>query len=176
VTATNAPAPPSRLGRIVATLIVMGLVGMWGYVVYLAFGPGRADPPDQLDDPGFAIAAEARCDRALDAIAELQPASQAPNATARADTLDAANAHLVDLLADLEAIRPNGEDGVIVGRWLVDWHTYVEDREAYAARLRDDEDARLLVSKKGRNQVTDYIDEFTKDNAMPACSTPSDAG
>ena len=176
MTAPTAPPRPSRVGRTLATVAVLLMVAMWGYVLYLAFGPGRADSPDQLDDPGFAVAAQVRCDQALDHIAELQPASQAPDATARAATLDEANADLADMLADLEAIRPDGEDGVLVGRWLVDWHTYLRDREDYADRLREDEDARLLVSPKKGQQVTEFLDQFAKDNDMPACSTPSDAG
>jgi hypothetical protein len=176
VTAPTARPRPSRLGRSLAVTAVLLMVAMWGYVVYLAFGPGRADPPDRLDDPGFAVAAQARCDQALDRIAALQPASQAPTAAARADVLDVANADLADMLADLEAIQPDGEDGVIVGRWLVDWHTYLADREDYADRLREDEEARLLVSPKKGQQVTEFLDAFAKDNDMPACSTPSDAG
>lgn len=175
-TRPDAPAPPSRVGRTLALVAVVLMVGMWGYVVYLAFGPGRADSPDRLDDPAFATAAQVRCDRALDLIAKLQPASQAPDATARADTLDEANADLADMLADLEAIRPGGDDGVLVGRWLVDWRTYLRDRQAYADDLREDEGARLLVSPKKGRQVTAFLDQFAKDNDMPACSTPSDAG
>lgn len=174
-TSTNAPAPPSRVGRALAIGAVLLLVGMWVYVLYLAFGPGRADSPDTLDDRRFPTAAQVRCDQALDHIAELQPASQAPDAVARAATLDVANVELADMLADLEAIRPDGEDGVLVGRWLDDWHTYLRDREAYADRLRVDEDARLLVSRKAGLQITEFLDQFAKDNDMPACSTPTDA-
>ena len=49
-------APRRRWGptRVVLTVIVIALVSMWGYVVYLAFGPGRQPPIDRLDDPAFA--------------------------------------------------------------------------------------------------------------------------
>lgn len=176
MTAPADPTSSSRFGKRLAVAAVVLMVGMWGYVVYLAFGPGRADSPDKLDDPGFAIAAQARCDQALDRIAQLQQAAQSPNATARADTLDQADAHLADMLADLEAIRPDGEDGVLVGRWLADWQVYLQDRVDYAERLRTDEDARLLVTRKENSQITEFLDQFAKDNDMPACSTPIDAG
>ena len=176
MTAPTAPASKSRLGKRLTVVAVVLMVGMWGYVVYLAFGPGRADSPDRLDDPGFAIAAQSRCDQALDRIAELQQAAQSPNAAARADTLDRADAHLADMLADLEAIQPEGEDGVLVGRWLEDWQVYLQDRVDYADRLRVDEDARLLVTRKKNSQITEFLDQFAKDNDMPACSTPIDAG
>jgi hypothetical protein len=166
----------SRLGRALVTIAVVGMVSMWVYVLYLAFGPGRADSPDRLDDPAFAVAAQARCDRALDRISELQPASEAPDARTRAGTLDEANDALADMLADLRAIVPGGEDGVLVGRWLTDWDTYLQDRRDYADALRRDPDARLLVSPKKGQQVTEFLDQFAKDNTMPACSTPGDAG
>lgn len=170
-----APPRPSRIGRVLVTIAIVGMVSMWGYVVYLAFGPGRADSPDKLDDPAFATAAQTACDQALDRIGQLPSASESPDAAARAITLTKANTYLVDMLADLEAIRPPGEDGVLVGRWLADWNTYLRDRQDYATALRTDPKARLYVTEKGRRQITEYLDQFAKDNDMPACSTPGDA-
>ena len=46
----------SRVGRVVVIVVVCALVSMWGYVLYLAFGPGRQPPIDRLDDPAFAEA------------------------------------------------------------------------------------------------------------------------
>lgn len=183
MTETTVPpaSPPdapqkSKLGRVLVTIAIVGMVSMWVYVLYLAFGPGRADSPDRLDDPGFAVAAQARCDRALDRVSHLQPASQSPDARTRAGTLDSANADLADMLSDLRVIVPAGEDGVLVTRWLDDWDIYLQDREDYADALRKDPDARLLVSPKKGHQITEFLDQFAKDNTMPACSTPGDAG
>ena len=54
--AVTAPtAPPSSVARSAARWPPWRcslMVAMWGYVLYLAFGPGRADSPDRLDDPG----------------------------------------------------------------------------------------------------------------------------
>lgn len=178
----SAPASPTaprrarRLAsRLVVAVVVLGLASLWGYVLYLALGPGRQDSPDKLDDPAFAVAAQARCDAALDLVAALLPASQTKDAATRGATLAEANVALAGMLEDLRGLVPAGEDGEIVGRWLDDWDTYLGDRESYARRLRTDPRARLLVSSKDGDQVTDYIDQFAKDNAMPACSTPADA-
>lgn len=173
--AATSPRRPSTIGKLLVTAIVIGLVSMWAYVMYLAIGPGRADSPDKLDDPAFAVQAQERCDAALDVVAELPPASESPDAATRADTLAAANDALADMLDELQEVVPTGEDGVIVEEWLADWHVYLGDREAYAEALLSDPKARLLVSPKRGNQITDYIDQFAKDNAMPACSTPADA-
>jgi hypothetical protein len=177
VTAPAAPQPTrrSRVGLVLATVAVVAMVSMWGYVLYLAFGPGRADPPDRLDHPTFAREAEARCSQALDAIAALPLAFEAETAEERAEVLDVANRHLARMLDDLGALAPPGEEGELVQRWLADWRTYLADREAYADDLRTDPDARLLVTAKGGDQITDYLDAFAQDNRMPACATPTDA-
>ena len=57
----NAPEQPrqrSRVGFVLASLVTLGLVAMWAYVLYLAIGPGRQSSPDRLSDPDFAPAAQ----------------------------------------------------------------------------------------------------------------------
>jgi hypothetical protein len=161
-------------GRTAIAVVVVGLVAMWAYVVYLAVGPGRADPLDRLDDPAFAAAAETRCAAALDAIDALPSAAEVATAAERADVLDRANAELDAMLDHLERIAPAGEDGQMVQRWLVDWRTYLEDREEYADRLRVDPGAQLLVTAKAGRHITRPIDGFAADNRMSSCATPPD--
>jgi hypothetical protein len=156
------------------TLLVVAMVSMWAYVLYLAFGPGRQPPPDRLDDPAFATAAEARCQIALTEVAALPRAVDAGSAANRADVVEEANESFAAMLDDLEALAPGGEDGDLVREWLADWHTYLDDRAAYAAAVRDDPEARLLVSPKNSQQITEYLDAFAADNRMPACATPLD--
>ena len=174
--------PRRRWGptRVVLTLVVIALVAMWGYVVYLAFGPGRQPPIDRLDDPAFAEAGEERCAEALDAVDELPVASEAPDAATRADVLDRADAVFAAMLDDLDGmvdLAPAGDQRRRATEWLADWRTYLGDRVAFADALRTDPDARLLVSEKEGEgqQITGWIDEFAKANRMPSCVTPTDA-
>lgn len=174
-------SPGRRWGptRVVLTVVVLLLVSMWGYVLFLAFGPGRQPPIDRLDDPAFAEAGEARCDEALAAVDDLPVASESASAAERADVVTAANAVFADMLDDLDAmvdLAPEGDQRRRATEWLADWRTYLGDREAFAEALRTDPGARLLVSEKdgeGR-QVTGWIDEFAKANRMPSCVTPTD--
>jgi hypothetical protein len=180
VTAPNPSDEPrrSRFWRGVLTIAVLGMVAMWVYVLYLAFGPGRAPSPDRLEDPAFATAAQARCREALDVVAELPAAQDTATAAERADVLDEANESFEDMLDDLTELGariPPGEDREIVSEWLADWRIYVDDRRDFADALRTDERSRLLVTAKGGQQITDYINEFAKDNQMPACGSPIDA-
>jgi hypothetical protein len=173
---TTEPAAVRRWtpGRVVAALLVVGMVAMWAYVLYLAFGPGRQPPPDRLDDPSFAAAAEVRCDEALDAVAALPRASETTTAAERATVVAEANQRFAEMLDDLDRLVPDGEDGEIVREWLADWRTYLDDREAFATALRRDPEARLLVSAKASDQITEHLDAFAADNHMPACATPLD--
>jgi hypothetical protein len=168
------PPRRSRLGRALIAVAVVGMVGLWGYVLYLAIGPGRQGPPDELEDPAFAIAAQARCREALGVVDQLPRAADTRSAGERADVIDEANDAFRAMLDDLEDATPAGEDGEIVGEWLADWRVYLDDREQYAAALRTDPEARFLVSPKAGQHITEYLDAFASDNDMPACSTPLD--
>lgn len=162
------------------TVVVLGLVSMWVYVLYLAFGPGRQPPADRLDDPAFAEAAEPVCAGAVADVEDLPVASEASSPAQRADVLDQANSIYSDMLVDLDDLRvlaPSGEERKRTSAWLADWDVLLADREAYAQALRQDPEARLLISEKpgtGRH-ITGWIDEFALANKMDDCVTPNDA-
>jgi hypothetical protein len=170
----------SRLGRTAVLIVVCALLSMWGYVLYLAFGPGRQPPIDRLDDPAFAEAAEQRCAATLEEVDRLPVASASQAAPERADVLARANAAyaaMLDDLDDLDTLAPAGDQRRRADEWLGDWRTYLGDREKYAEALRTDPDARLLVSAKAGEgqQITGWIDEFARANRMPSCVSPTDA-
>jgi hypothetical protein len=176
VTAPASDAPPKtwRASRVLVTVAVVIMVAMWGYVLYLAFGPGRQPPPDRLADPAFARLAQATCESAHREVRELPPAIEAETAEERAEIVDEANARFSAMIDEIEPLAPGGEDGEIVAAWIADWRTYLQDRSAYAAALRTDPQARLFVTARDREQVTEYIDAFAADNHMAACATPID--
>jgi hypothetical protein len=169
-------AAPTKVGRVLVRIAVVAMVGMWVYVLYLAFGPGRADPPEKLKDPRFARSAQSICNQTLDQVAKLPPAFASKTAADRAVVLTKANADFDHMLDRLDQIVPSGDDGTLTKEWLADWRTYLGDRQDFATALRTDPKARLLVSPKRGGQITDYLDAFAADNDMPACATPSDAG
>jgi hypothetical protein len=168
------PAERSTLGRRLATIAVVLMVAMWIYVLYLAFGPGRQPSPDRLGDPAFAEQAEATCHATNERVQALPRAEESHTATDRADVIDQANELYGGMLDDLATLVPGGDDGAITTAWLRDWRTYLGDRVDFARRLRTDADARLLVTPKQGDQITEFIDQFAKDNDMAACGTPAD--
>jgi hypothetical protein len=161
------------------TVVVASLVGMWIYVLYLAFVPGRQPPIDRLDNPAFAEAAQARCHKAVRAVDKLPNASQSKSPSDRADVVDRANRTFAAMLTDLDGmtrLAPPGDERLHTREWLADWRTLLNDREEYAKALRRDPGARMLFSAKpGTNQhISDWIDEFAKANHMADCITPLD--
>lgn len=175
------PGSPKRwsTGRFVIVGVVVGLVAMWGYVLFLAFGPGRQPPIDRLDDPAFAQAAEDRCAEAVAATEELPPANEPDTAAERAQIVSQANGILAVMLEDLDelaTLAPEGGQRQRVSEWLADWGILLADRQSYAEALRTDPSARLLVSEKGDTgrHITGWIDEFAAANRMPSCATPTD--
>lgn len=182
VDADDSPPKPGRRfrpARVVLVAVCLAMVAMWGYVVFLAFGPGRQPPVDRLDNPDFAQAAEPRCADAVAEVTELPSASESDTPEARADVVEEANAVFAAMLADLEELTdlaPPGDQQVRAQQWLDDWHTFLDDRAEYAEALRSDPEARMLVSEKegtGRH-VTIWIDEFANANRMPSCASPTD--
>ena len=172
----TAPLPAPRRRSPLRTVIIVAvalLVAMWVYVLVLAIR-GREDPPDRLEDRTFPAAAQARCDEALYAVDALPKAAETSSAAERADVIDQANAIFAEMLDDLEAMAPAGEEGEIVAAWLADWRAYLKDRAEFAERLREDPTAQLLVTARLGEQVTEYMDVFAADNDMPACATPID--
>ncbi len=160
--------------RIATAVVIVGLVALWAYVLYLAIGPGRREPPDTLDDPRFGQAAEIRCQAALDEVAALPAASGSPSPLERAEVIDEATDVFDEMIIDLRGLTPGGEDGELVTLWLADWETYLEDRREHAEALRQGEDRRFRVTARENEQITEYIDAFAADNDMPACGSPLD--
>jgi len=181
MTGPTIDAPSRRRVNPFAAAIVVGLLVMWGYVVYLAFFVGRADSPDKIDEVMFVTEAEARCAEALSFVETLPlPETQAGDPVGRADTVESATAEFDDMAGDLRVLADrlvaDPESADIVGLWLNDWDTVVADRFDYASRLRVDPEARLLVTPgpNGR-QVSLQVDEFAGTNDMPSCKHPLDA-
>jgi len=172
----------SRFGRATIAVVVLSMLAMWGYVLYLAFGPGRQPPIDRLDDPAFAEAGELLCAAAVADVDELPNAGASATADERATVVDQADAVYATMLDDLAVQArtqvPAGDERDRAEAWIGDWRVYLDDRAAYAEALREDPDARMLVSEKpgeGR-QITGWIDEFALANRMPSCATPTDVG
>jgi len=166
-----------RTSRILAAGVMVCIAALW---VYTLWGPTKKTAPGLLADPSWAAAAQVTCTRAAAAIEALPPAYSAPDAPARAEVIATASRALRVMLDDLEASAPAAglsNDGRMINEWLVDWTTYMGDRDRYVEALEGDPDARFYVTEKVEGQqITKPIDFFATHNDMPNCVTPGDLG
>lgn len=185
VTETPSPATTdTRRGfhRIGVLLVVASFVGIWGYIMWLTFVEGRAEPHDRLEDTRYAEAAEETCAESASRFAALPLASEVDSPEERADLLDQGSDELDVMVGRLEGlVAPSiPEEARAVERWLDDYRTYVRDRRAYAAAQRDPSHPRydqpFLVTDRGGFQVDVLIEDFAHVNRMESCEPPDDVG
>ena len=152
---------------------------MWGYVLYLAFGPGRQPPIDRLDDPRSwrrpRSAAPGRWRRSTGC---RWPALA--HAAERANVLARANGGYAAMLDELTTARPWCLPGTSADPPTSGWATGGPTSAIARVRRRpaapNREPACSVSAKPGEGQqITGWIDEFAKANRMPSCVSPTDA-
>lgn len=168
-----------RRSTVWRTLAVIAALAMFLFWLWIFTGGPRKANPDRLDDRAFVERAEARCDRLLTDLEDVQAASEADSATERAAALDRANVLVMAMVDDLEADAPlSGDDRKSLDGWFQDWNAYLDDRRTYADALRVDPDAQLRITENTelRDGVDKTIEIFADVNDMPSCATPGDVG
>jgi hypothetical protein len=170
---SDAPARRITVGRVVIVAVLLALALMW---IYALSGAAKEDPPDQLDDPSFPEAAEARCADAVAVIDDLPPAQDVATPEERAPIVATATDGLDAMVDDLEAEAESleGRDAEITAEWIADWRTYLEDRRDHEAELEGGSTEPFEVTPRGNRQITVTMDNFATVNDMESCATPLD--
>jgi len=182
---TSATEPSDRrvgLRRLGVIAVVVSFVGIWGYVMYLTFFEGRAEPRDRMSDTRFTAAAEETCAESIPFFESLPFANEVDTPAERADLLDEASDELEVMVTRLEGLVPpsDADEAVAVERWLDDYRTFIQDRREYADAQRDPGSDRydqpFAVTDRGGFQIDVLIDDFALINDMDSCETPDDVG
>lgn len=182
---SSATEPSDRrmgLRRLGVIAVVVSFVGIWGYVMYLTFFEGRAEPRDRMADTRFTAAAEETCAESNDFFEQLPFANEVDSPAERADLLDEATDELEVMVTRLEGLVPprDADEAVAVERWLDDYRTFLQDRREYADAQRDPSSDRydqpFAVTDRGGFQIDVLIDDFALINDMDSCETPDDVG
>lgn len=144
----------------------------------------RADPDiaeASIDDRTaieFMVNAENLCRQMIVDIADLPSARSTETFAARADAIDDGTDIIKRTLADIGAFpRPSaGEDASISQAWLDDYGIFVDNRRAYADRLRSGDDGPITLSASSSEavRVTTLLTTFAEVNSMYACIPPGD--
>jgi len=163
-----------RPSRILGGIVIVGSFALW---IYAFSGAARRDPPNRLDSPEFATAAESICAPVIAAIDQLPRAETARTAAERAGVIEQATSLLDPMVDTLSGeISGSDRDRGILTEWLDDWDLYLRARRDYATNLRLDPTSRFLLPIKGPRAVSASIENLAIVNDMPSCGNPGDVG
>lgn len=159
-------------------MIIALIAATFSVWIYAFSGAARRDPPDLLDQPAFAAAAEEVCAAAYAELDEMPGALDATNGPDRSRQVLASTDRLGVMVDELEALATGSErDQQIIGAWLEDWRTLLGDRYRYADAVADDPAAMYVITDTGINELLDRrITRLANTNAMPSCTAPGDLG
>lgn len=155
-----------------SAFIAMALFWAWAFA-----NANSVEHADRFEDPAFVERAQKVCTVHKTLIEELPLASGAKTPQERAVLIDAATDHLRNMVAELREIEePNDAKArEIWPQFLSDYDTYIQDRDAWSAKLKEGLDERFILSPGVTGKrVTDLLTNFAEVNDMRACSPSHD--
>jgi hypothetical protein len=183
VSEARAPAPerPGSRGRLVARIaLVVGLLcfaAFWTWALFFA----SKEPVNRIGDRAWAARAEAICvaaDRQRLRLADFRTMEDADTAMVheRADIVDRATDIIEQMLDDVVAGTPSDAKGQdLVPQWEADYRTYIADRRAFTADLRDSgENLPFYETQVSGIPISEKLEVFAADNKMATCAPPRD--
>jgi len=133
---------------------------------------------EQLAALHFVTEADAICAQTQALIDDLPSAAGAETLDDRAELVEIGTAHLEDMIAGLNRVDlpMEANERNISAEWLVDYDRFLDDRWAYAERLRNGDDGPFTVSAKADagKRLSDYVVNFAEVNGMWNCVPPGD--
>lgn len=165
-----------RIGRWAALAAVLAGAAFWTWALFFA----SKESINRIEDRAWAERAESICVAARDEREALADYREMANADAvmlaeRADVVERATDIVTDALDEVVAVAPDDEKGrAIVPLWEADYRQYLEDRRAYAERLRRGETVAFSETAVEGIPISERIERFAVDNDMPTCAPPTD--
>ncbi|WP_040490934.1 hypothetical protein [Ilumatobacter nonamiensis] len=160
--------------RGVTPLRVLGFIGAVAFVSFWFWALFLIDKTavNKIDDQEWTARAEQICEPVEVELRRLD-LERTADLDGRADLVDRSTDMLAAMLDDLEAVEPSDEKGrAIVPDWIADYRTLLDDRYAYADRLRAGEDGPFSETPVQGVPITERIETFAGDNEMPSCAPP----
>jgi hypothetical protein len=157
-------------------VIVALIAAMWVYAFFFAPTEGI----NRIGDRKWSQRAQERCaaaGRELFALRDVRTIEEVgPDALAqRAEIVAKTNVILTTMVDALEADVPSDAKGrEIVPKWIADYRTYLGDRTDMVARLRAGENVLLNETEVKGSPISNFINDFARQNEMKSCQTPTD--
>ena len=167
--------------RIALVVVVLLMVTMWVWI-YL-FAP--RENADRMSNREFAERAQPACSAFQADVDALPFFSSDTTISQKALQVDNVTAMTRDLVGSLRAIRADltfddPDDDRLLDAWFFDWDTYLDDRDAYVAKLYDSPDVDrselvfTITARATGGQYTDTILGSGNVNDMASCHVPRD--
>ena len=165
-------APVGRRGFTVPRLLFLiggaAFFAFWFWALFLI----DKTAVNKIDDRAWAERAEAVCAPVKLDVRRLD-LERTADLDGRADLVMRSTDMLSAMLDDLEAVEPADEKGrEIVPAWIADYRTLLDDRYAYADKLRAGENVPFTETPVQGVPITERIETFAGDNEMPSCAPP----
>lgn len=152
-------------------LLVVGAAVFASFWVWALFFASK-EAVNKIGDEAWGARAETIC-------VEYDPQIRAVGArtdadlTIRADLVDESTDLLSVMLDEIVAVQPTDPKGqAIVPDWEADYRTLLDDRYNYADELRAGKNVPFTETAVNGVPITERIETFAGDNAMPTCSPP----
>jgi hypothetical protein len=162
---------PWRRSRARQALLVVGIIGFIAFWVWALFFASK-EAVNRVDDRAWAERAERICVDYDVQIRALE-AKASPDLVVRADLVVQSTDLLSAMLDDITEVPPTDDKGLaIVPAWESDYRTLLNDRYRYAEALRSGQNIPFTETAVEGVPITERIETFAGDNAMPTCSPP----
>lgn len=147
---------------------VVLFVGFWTWALFFA----SKTAVNKIDDTAWTERAEEICAPVKAELRSMELLAN-PSLAIRSDLVTESTDLLAAMLDDIEAVEPDDPKGqAIVPDWIADWRILIQDRYNYSERLRDGQDVPFTESAVRSVPITERIETFAGDNAMPSCAPP----
>ncbi len=183
--APSMPPDPSSAqrgpGRVVfRTLALIGAVAFAAFWTWALFFASK-EPINRIGDVAWQQRAQSVCEAADRERLELADFRIMQDATPelvreRAGIVDRATDIMVRMLDDVVAVTPSDAKGQdLVPQWEADYRAYLDSRRVFADTLRDTGvNSAFYEPDADGIPISEKIETFAGDNAMPACAPPRD--
>ena len=143
-------------------------VAFWTWALFFS----SKEALNKIEDRAWAERAEEICEPVKTELRRLELLAS-PDLEVRAGLIVQSTDLLAAMLDDVSAVEPTDAKGqAIVPDWLADYRTLLNDRYAYADRLRAGQDGPFTETAVRGVPITERIETFAGDNEMPSCAPP----
>lgn len=160
--------------RIGLGVIVALMAAMWFYAFFLS----PRESINRVGDRSWSARADGICFDArlqLGELADTRRIQSADDLLIRADLVLQATDVLAKMIEEVFQASPTDEKGLAISNlWRADYLTYLDDRRAYVALLREGQNEPFAETRVDGIPLSEKLGTFARANDMDSCAPPSD--